>query len=155
MTAVKNTSSTDARCPTCGAEIVDATAPQVKEWRLSIPYEVPSLNRNASKGSSRHAYNRLRGNLGLAVKATLAYTPIPKATHHRSLVITRRWGHGRGKRAYDYDNLVGGCKPFLDSLVSAGVLVDDSPRWCSVEYHQRRSDEKQGRTEVVIQEIVQ
>jgi hypothetical protein len=49
----------------------------------------------------------------------------------------------RSRRITDYANLIGGAKGLIDCLVRAGLLVDDSDRWCSISYHQRlRSHEE-------------
>ncbi len=43
----------------------------------------------------------------------------------------------RRQRITDVANLIGGAKGLIDCLVRAGLLVDDSDRWCSIAYHQR------------------
>lgn len=43
----------------------------------------------------------------------------------------------RRQRITDTANLVGGAKGMVDCLVRAGLLVDDSDRWCAISYHQR------------------
>jgi len=43
----------------------------------------------------------------------------------------------RRQRITDVANLIGGAKGLVDCLVRAGLLVDDSDRWCSIAYHQR------------------
>ena len=43
----------------------------------------------------------------------------------------------RRQRITDEANLIGGAKGLVDCLVRAGLLVDDSDRWCSITYHQR------------------
>lgn len=41
------------------------------------------------------------------------------------------------KRLLDHDNLVGGCKPIMDTLKKQGYIVDDAQQWVSVKYIQR------------------
>ncbi|MCB2188619.1 MAG: hypothetical protein KQJ78_19535 [Deltaproteobacteria bacterium] len=48
----------------------------------------------------------------------------PKAREPRGVSITVR-----RRRILDHDNLVGGCKPLVDVLVTLGLLFDDSPAW--------------------------
>jgi hypothetical protein len=43
----------------------------------------------------------------------------------------------RSRRITDAANLIGGAKGLIDCLVRAGLLVDDSDRWCSISYAQR------------------
>jgi hypothetical protein len=47
--------------------------------------------------------------------------------------------YGKRKRPFDRGNLAGGMKPLLDELVSAGWLVDDSPKFCQDHYAQEKS----------------
>lgn len=49
-----------------------------------------------------------------------------------------RW-FGTRKRAFDFANFVGGCKPLIDALVEAGLFVNDSPKYFLGYYQQRRS----------------
>ncbi|MBI4208557.1 MAG: hypothetical protein HY538_02475 [Deltaproteobacteria bacterium] len=43
------------------------------------------------------------------------------------------------KRFLDYDNFVGGCKPLLDALKHLNLIVDDTPDWIEVDYHQEKA----------------
>lgn len=52
--------------------------------------------------------------------------------------ITRIFG-GR-QRAFDYGNLVGGCKPLPDALINLGIIVDDDPAHFTCAYEQREAD---------------
>jgi hypothetical protein len=45
---------------------------------------------------------------------------------------------GKGQRLLDLDALGAACKPYLDGIVDAGLLVDDSPKWCTPHYAQER-----------------
>jgi hypothetical protein len=57
--------------------------------------------------------------------------PFPEEWVKRKVVIT-----GYRKRLCDRQNFARGCKPVLDGLVDAGVLVDDSEKWLDDEYKQ-------------------
>lgn len=43
-------------------------------------------------------------------------------------------------RKLDYDNLAGGCKPLVDALVKAALVVDDTCDWVVVEYLQDKGE---------------
>lgn len=73
------------------------------------------------------------------------------ATGKRSLIITRHWG--KGCRAYDYVNLVGGCKPLVDAIKRAGFLRDDTPKWVDDCYLQRASEDGIARVEIELIEL--
>lgn len=62
---------------------------------------------------------------------------IPKATAKRRVLITRQWG--KGKRAYDYGNMVGGCKPLLDAMTRTNLIVDDRPSMLAEYYFQEKA----------------
>lgn len=57
---------------------------------------------------------------------------LPPATGKRRVSITSY----RKQRFRDEANMVGGCKGLIDGLVRAKVLVDDSTKWATFEYHQ-------------------
>jgi hypothetical protein len=61
----------------------------------------------------------------------------------RDVKITRH-----GARLMDYDNLHGSVKMLVDALKHHGLIVDDSPQWCSLTVDQRKS--KQYKVEVEI-----
>jgi hypothetical protein len=44
------------------------------------------------------------------------------------------------RREFDHANLVGGCKPLIDVLVSMAIIVDDAPKHFTCAYAQRRGD---------------
>jgi len=56
--------------------------------------------------------------------------------------------HTKKQEFYDYDNLVGGCKPILDSLKTLGYIADDSTKWVTVIYSQDIADDYQ--TKIVL-----
>lgn len=136
-----------AACPRCGHTEGLAGA----EYRFFIPMEPPSQNTVAMNSSGkRFGYKAVRNQFTFMVRAAMNARAIPEAKGKRRLVLTRFYT-GRG-RAYDRANMVGGCKPVVDSLVNCGLLVDDSEQWLDDYYLQRRDDHLSG-VEVVLQEM--
>ena len=117
-------------------------------WQATIPIEPPSQNCLHNKGGRRWAYRKLRDQYTESVHT---YLSAPKATRMRRVRITRLWG--KKKRAYDHGNLIGGCKPLLDALVIAGLLVDDSPKYVEAYYYQEKSPNDKGGVRVVLEEL--
>jgi hypothetical protein len=68
-------------------------------------------------------------------RITSTYSDVGK----RKVVIT-----GYRKRLCDRQNFARGCKPVLDGLVDAGVLVDDSEKWLDDVYVQRHTSKQIG-----------
>ncbi len=52
----------------------------------------------------------------------------------------------------DLDNLIGGLKGCVDSIVRAGLMKDDSPEHCTINYHQEKCKKGQERVHVQIQD---
>ena len=115
-------------------------------YTLAIPIPVPSQNVLRRRYRNRHAYAALRSKFGLAVLFAKRHANVPEATGKRRMRVVRLVGP-RG-RMYDYGNLVGGCKPLVDELVKAGLLVDDSPQHVVEEYDQERAPEHGVRIEL-------
>lgn len=73
----------------------------------------------------------------------------------RKLVIT-----GFRKRALDFENFAGACKPLVDGLkigneregFGSGVIVDDNDEWCDREYWQLKSEGSPERIEIEVWE---
>jgi hypothetical protein len=72
---------------------------------------------------------RLQTKLGKMLWAAVLQAGASSASGRRRVMVERR-----GVRALDPDNLVAGCKPLLDELVSLRLLLGDSPDllelWC-------------------------
>ena len=102
---------------------------------------VNSKNNRGYRGA-RNRWKRLLG------KHSTLITPAKK---YRRIFFTRFWG--KGKRAYDFGNLVGGFKPLLDEIVRSGWLIDDSPKFCSEYYSQHKSKTGKDYVEVVIEDV--
>ncbi len=112
---------------------------------LSIPEATPSLNAVNRMHWSRR--NRLRGEWQWLVKAEVLNRKIHvKASEHANVTITRY-----GPRVLDHDNLVGGAKQIVDSLVWEGFLIDDTPAHLTTTYVQHIG--KPSRTVVRIETV--
>lgn len=64
-----------------------------------------------------------------------------KKKQKKTLIIERY-----GSRLLDRDNYHGGCKPMIDAIKEKGLIVDDSPKWCEIEWKEqvksKRTEEK-------------
>ena len=103
-------------------------------FRFSVPIEVQSQNR--FKGMNPFSYKRLRDSYERIARAMKGMHGIPDADGMRTVHLVRVYRKGR--RPFDYGNLVGGLKPWLDAMVRTKLLVDDSPAHCRDTYDQKR-----------------
>ena len=134
-------------CAMCG---YDATARVLRSWTLRPPFEVESLNAHrVNAGHGRWAYAKVRKAWLQALIVEARATSCPEATGMRRVTITRVYS-GR-QRAYDGDNLRGGCKPLVDAMVLAGLLVDDDAANAQVHYAQERGE--QSSTRILVEEL--
>lgn len=118
----------------CIACNYDPTLCVENTYSIHIDQSAQSLNAVGVNSKNNRGY---RGARNRWKRKLASYEALPKATSYRRIYFTRYWG--KGKRAYDYGNLVGGFKPLLDEIVRAGYLIDDSPKHCSEYYSQYKS----------------
>lgn len=97
---------------------------------LTIPFAFPSNNRMLRMHWAMR--RKLKGDWQWLVKAEALRLPAPIRVLPRAKLIIERFG----PKMLDYDNLVGGAKGIVDSLVSEGFFVDDSPAHLTSEYRQ-------------------
>lgn len=134
-----------AICGTCSQTLPTAK----RSWTMSIGVDIPSQNEIASnKGGGRFKYRAVRNLFYTDIRNALEIVRIPFASSKRRVLITRFYS-GRC-RDFDKGNLIGGCKPLMDSLVSHGLVFDDSPKWIEAHYFQERSHESS--TRITIEE---
>lgn len=120
---------------------------------LPIEYSVavvtlPSLSGNRLFGLKRGqgwAYTAARNK----IQTLLEKESVIRATKKRRVIFTRVYG--KGKRAFDNDNLITGFKPFRDVLTRIGWIVDDTPKWLEAHYNQHKGDEDM--TIILIQDV--
>jgi hypothetical protein len=117
-------------------------------YTLVIQRSAQSLNSVGVNSKNNRGYRGARNRWKRELKK---YENLPKAKAYRRIFFTRFWG--KGKRAYDYGNLVGGFKPLLDEIVRAGLLLDDSPKHCSEYYRQYKSPDGVDHVVVVIEDV--
>tara|TARA_R100001082_G_scaffold110915_2_gene92379 strand:+ start:3679 stop:3999 length:321 start_codon:yes stop_codon:yes gene_type:complete len=81
--------------------------------------------------------------------------PLPQYENRVEIRVTRLWG--KRKRAFDIDNLYGGCKFILDALKTKGglgIIQDDSPKHTSLVVEQRKSEgDLAGGIEILVKEV--
>lgn len=117
--------------------------------KLTIP-RIP-VGPNGPRGLFRmhwSARRRDRQEWTLEIAAAVRAAPgAPEfcATGFRNVTI-----HQVRRRRLDHDNLHASCKHVLDALVSAGLIVDDSPGWITLIVTQEAG--KPNRTEITITE---
>lgn len=78
--------------------------------------------------------------------ASLLAQAWPRQAGHHDVYLTLV--RGKGQRLLDLDAIPSAAKPYLDGLVDAGLLVDDSPRWCTPHYEQIRGPRAELRVRV-------
>ena len=123
-----------ADCSLCGARLKVGG----KSWTFTIPVEAPSQNVVAANhGPGRFRYAKIRNELVAWINAAKRSSRISAAKGRRRVIVLRQYG-SRGK-VRDRGNLIGGCKPLIDALTIAGLIVDDSPEWIEDHYAQERA----------------
>lgn len=109
-------------------------------WTIEGKGWLPSQNALGGNHKSGHKYRNIRRNFEKDLADQL--NAIPRATKFRAAIITRQFGktkHGRWCRPYDVGNLVGGCKPLVDTLKAYAVILDDRDETFKGYYRQERS----------------
>lgn len=133
----------------CEACDYDPTICVENTYTILIERSAQSLNSVGINHKSNRGYRGARNRWKRELKRYEG--KVPKAEKKRRIYFTRYWG--KGKRAYDYGNLVGGFKPLLDEIVRAGLLLDDSPKQCEEYYKQFKSPTKKDYVIVVIEDV--
>ena len=130
------TSIAHRRCSLCGHDLKAAAA----SWEFTLPLEPPSQNVVAgNQGSGRWGYAKIRNSFEVLLVNRRTLMGIPAAKTKRRVLITRLYsGHGQVR---DIGNIIGGCKPLLDAMTRARLIVDDGPHYVEVHYFQERTKE--------------
>jgi Holliday junction resolvase RusA-like endonuclease len=97
---------------------------------LSLDKATPSLNE--LKGLHWSRMHKLRGEWQWLVKAAVLNDRVTVKLLPKARITIERYG----PRRLDHDNLVGGCKQLVDSLVREGFVKDDSPDHLVTQYFQ-------------------
>lgn len=138
-------------CSRCGH---DAEQVVTARWEMRIPIEPPSQNQVHNKtrfSAEARRYRVVRDEFGLLIRSEMISQRIPVAKVKRTITITRLIG--KGNRAYDHANLVGGCKPAIDGAVRVGLLVNDTAGWFEGWYRQEKAPDGKGATLIVVEEV--
>lgn len=123
-------------CLRCG---FDPQAAIAASWSFAIERPVVSLNARSTNRGSRatiKAYQIDRTAWAWHLRAQRLAQGISIAHGFRRVTLTRIYG--KGQRALDVDNLVGGLKLVVDAMVREGLLAGDSPRLATIHYGQSK-----------------
>lgn len=127
---------------------VDATLGPPK-FEFRIYRKALSQNRaRPNHGAMRFGYKTERRRWIASLSQLVQVGFVAAAEGPRVVRITREYG--KGKREYDYGNLVGGLKSAIDAmqkvikgggktLQASGMIVDDAPKWFTPIFEQRKS----------------
>lgn len=96
---------------------------------------LPSQNLLGGNHQSGFKYRNFRRRFKDTLEEQL--NAVPRANQFRAGIITRQYGKGR--RLYDVENFIGGCKPLVDVLKAYAVILNDSPSCWRGYYLQERS----------------
>lgn len=133
-------------CVKCG---YSPDAVVVHTWQFTLPLELESLNaRRVNVGATRWSYKRKRDGWAMALRAIVPRA-ILAVEGKRRVTLTRLMG--KGQRAFDRDNLVGGAKGLVDAMVRVGLLLGDDAEHAEIHYDQERAPEPGVR--VLIEEL--
>lgn len=119
-------------------------------WETEIILHVSAPSQNQTRGNHKYAYGyrNIKKDLMRALAAELV--EVPRAKRWRRGIIHRCYA--KGKRAYDVENLVGGCKPLIDMLKESRVIIDDNKKWWQGAYLQSKSETGKDYIRITLQE---
>ena len=106
----------------------------------NLPVEIESQNvvgNNRGGIMARRAYRQKRSAFHVALAAAGAGRRDRAAKGKRYVKIVRVYG--KGCRAFDMANLVGGAKSLVDVLVEIEALKDDTAEWMIADYAQEKA----------------
>ncbi len=127
-------------------------APVAASWSCRVQSYCPTLNSIGVNSKMNHRYRGWRKAFEKHFGPWLQES-VPAALKYRRVIVTRVYG--KGKRPYDSGNLIGGCKPLLDTLTNFGAIYDDKDLWCESHYRQEKSLDGLDYLEVRIDEFVE
>jgi hypothetical protein len=116
---------------------ISRRTPTLNDWNGAPRWKYPSIRETWLAEIRWAEFNRRK-----------CILTAPGPTRARMVVTVTRILR-KGDRLYDDDNARGGCKPILDALRKAGVIHNDSPRWCRLEVVQRRDLQEKGHRTVI------
>lgn len=135
-----------AACPMCE---YDPVAPIGETWLLEADSYCPT--QNSLKGNTKAGYDYRRWRRVWEDTFGDQLRALPRSIVRRRVTITRFYGKGR--RAYDRGNFIGGCKPLIDTLVNMGALYNDNAVFLEDHYQQVKSPDGVDRIRLLIEDL--
>lgn len=142
-------------------------------WTIRTNRQLPSANVRLVNGrdrKSRAIYARTRDEWAMALEMLARQEGIPSATGKRRVTFVRLMG--KGQRAFDDDDLVGGCKLVRDAMrkpqpwtkkvgklkvpmmtAGASLIVNDSAKWIEAVYVQERAADGRPGTRIELEDV--
>jgi hypothetical protein len=118
---------------------------------LEVTILVPSPSPNAWTFKSWREYHKIKKQwLRRIFEASIQHSQFGDPMEHCHLEVQRF-----GIRELDHDNLVGGCKPLVDSIVKLRFLADDTPDVIKTSHYQQTRVHKktEQRTVITLREL--
>jgi hypothetical protein len=128
----------------------DTLARPVNSWVIEFPEYWPSQNKLGGNAKLAFQYRRYRYKMEDGMKHYGEHVPSAFAKARR-VTMTRKFG--KGKRAYDRGNLIGGAKPLVDAMVRYGKIYGDTENWLEDHYKQERSGDDNDWIHILIEEF--
>ena len=126
--------------------------------RIEVPDIPPSGNELRRDYKNHHVYKRLRE---LWEMWTFVRCPkesritLAKYMVENGPIKMRVHIHQKRHGELDYDNMVSGCKPVLDSLRRNNYISEDKPKWLESSYTQEKIKKKeQTQTIITLEEVM-
>lgn len=120
---------------------------------MEIEHRLTSQNDLGGNHKDGYKYRNIRKGYE---KALVGLNNVPRANKFRVATVTRFYGKnqktGRWYGRYDIGNLVGGCKPLIDTLKAYAVILDDREDCFAGYYDQERSPDGVDRIRIEILE---
>lgn len=114
--------------------------------KITVPMVPPSPNQLRRTYRHYQAYKRLRDGWQRTIWALKGSSASSWESNPRGKVLVRI--HIEHGRLFDPDNLVGACKPVLDSLKNLCFIRDDSTEFLELKVTQERSIERKTTIEI-------
>jgi hypothetical protein len=122
-------------CPRCDHDPEQAVA---RRWEFTVGAPVPSLNDHKQNDGRGWAYRKMRDQWVAMMRFCVGRHQITRPMDKRRVLLTRLYSSPQ--REWDPDNLVGGCKPVIDAMVKAGILLGDSRKHAEISYRQEKGE---------------
>jgi hypothetical protein len=154
-------------------DVPDGQGSTITKWYLTFEEQLPSANDRLVNGrdrKSRAIYARKRDDWAALLTLAAKMAGIPAATGKRRVTFVRIMG--KRQRAFDDDDLSGGCKLVRDAMkrphkwtkkigkvsvpmltAGASLIVDDGAKWIDAVYMQERAADGKPGTRIEIEDV--